>query len=222
MALIGVLYPMPSRQVWASASPRALLDQAVNNTNAVDTLVYTTHGTQRSSHLLLHVAIVGQEDEIHNREQDHESLTATGKRSDGTPATINYTVDVIFVGGKTYFRRSIDNGRWRTLKGMDYRDSYAGIEFRRGRTKLGYGTSLKFVQIDQVGGVTHLRAAIGLLHDQGTDDVYISGGTKPYVVRVDTTRTAIQNGLKVVEQSRTDYGPFNQTLVITPPTGAST
>jgi hypothetical protein len=32
----------------------------------------------------------------------------------------------------------------------------------------------------------------------------------------------LQNGGTVTEHTRTDYGPFNQTLVITPPIGSST
>jgi hypothetical protein len=210
-----------ARAMKSFVDSRVLLDQAVKNINSVSTLVYSTHGTQVSTRLSLTFEVTGQEDEVHNREQDHESLTASGLRANGTHATVQYAVDVIFVSGKTYFRRSTDKGRWLVQSGMRYRDTYAGFGFSRGRTRLAYAPSTKLSFVGAAGGLTHLRVRVSVGQDQHNDDIYISGGIKPYVVRVDTSRIVTQNGIQVTEHSRTDYGPFNQVLVITPPAASA-
>jgi hypothetical protein len=208
----------------AASSSLKLLNLAVRDVNTVNSLVYTKTVVEVSKHAHITIFIRGQEDDIHNREQDHETFSANGTQKDGKKATVRYVLDVIFIDNQTYFRRSTDKGKWSKQAGTNYTDSYLGPAFRRGRTQVSYAANLRFKEIGgQVPpGQSHFQAAINLANEQGTMDVFVSRGTKPYVVSDEVKVSFVQSGERVTEDIRSQYKDFNQTLIIQAPNGSST
>ena len=76
-----------------------------------------------------------------------------------------------------------------------------------------------FTSVGTSGGQTHVHATYSRKTFTGTVDLWITTGSKPYVVREDVTR----HFTKPVESDRTQvtFGPFNSNVNIQPPAQAS-
>jgi hypothetical protein len=218
----GAAVPWRSAQAADSA---ALLRQAMSNTNHVKTLVYTSETNQKTKTLSVQILIRGEEDEVHNRERDHEEIVLSGKNPSGQPATARYVADVVFLNGKTYYRRTVDHGKWHTKNGMTFQDpNERVVAFKRGRTKVSFPSVAHFspVSSNAPNGETRYHAAYTYKGAAVVEDVYVSGGSTPFVVEDDLSAPFRQAGQTIQSRTVTKYGPFNQTLVIEPPTQSAT
>lgn len=221
--LVGAM-PLAGSQ-WsgtADAAPdvSALIATAEHNTNTVNTLVHRDTISIITPSITVKVSARGAEDEVHNREQDYESVSVKASGTGGTVKTLNYTVDIIFMKGLTYYRTSLSNNQWKTRKGMSFPDPYTG-GWRRGRTTIKFPKSYKFQFESKSGGETRVQAATSDATTAGTVDLWISGGSKPYVVRMDQNYHAIKRA-STTEHVRMLLGPFNSRLVIVPPSQGTT
>ncbi|MGH2442678.1 MAG: hypothetical protein ACRDFX_05905 [Chloroflexota bacterium] len=204
----------------APTDASSLLASAVRNTNHVRTLVH--HDTIRTTvpRGTISSTITGREDEVANREDDIEHVTVHLPDSKGTLKTLHYTIEVIFLHGKTYARSSLAGNTWKSGKGMTFVDPFTG-GFRRGRTKMimpkgGVRT------IGKSGSTVHVRGTYVQGKSRGPIDVWYTTGSVPYVSR---ERYAVTRGSGAKHQVTiidTHMGPFNQAVVIQPPGGTST
>jgi hypothetical protein len=219
LALVGIaafVPPVPS--VHAASSIQALIAQAEHNTNTVRTLVHHDQVTITAPNGSVKVSARGTEDEARNREQDYESVHVI-RRASGKVNKLNYTVDLIFLNGSTYYRLSSAPTTWKTQKGMSFPDPYTG-GWKRGRTTVTVPTSFSFKNVGTAGGQTHLHAAFSNKTTAGTVDLWITTGSKPYIVREDVAFHST-SGTPGSETSRIRFGPFNSTVNIQPPAQAS-
>jgi hypothetical protein len=205
----------------AAASLAARIAQAEHNTNTVRTLVH--HDTESISNTALKIdfTATGTEDETHNREMDNETVTVVGKLKNGKSKTIHYTADIIFLNGKTYYRISLEKNVWKSATGLTFQDPYTG-GWKRGRTTVTLPKAFVFHQVGNGGSTMHVRAALTKNAIRTTVDLWISGGSTPYVVKEAQTDQSTKN--PALHDSRTmTLGPFNHQVVIQNPTsGAST
>ena len=222
-ALLGLgALTTPIFTSWSAASagsPNAqqLLARAIRNTNSVRTLTYTSTVTLSSKYFAFRTVNRGQEDERGNRERDHESATVQTKDKTGRQQTIRYTVDVIFIHGRTYYRSSLlKNNAWQEQAGTTLLDPVLGRlgnGWARKRTTVKIGPVNKYVLISQ-GAQSHLRASVKKNGSSGVEDIFISNGSTPYVVRDVIQNTIVLQGQTVKQRQQVDYGPFNQALNI--------
>lgn len=199
----------------AASSLQTLIATAERNTNTVRTLVHHDHMTITATNGSVKVSAHGTEDEVNNREQDFESVHVTRRGTNGKVTTLNYTVDLIFLNGSTYYRTSNAPTQWKTQKGMTFPDPYTG-GWKRGRTTVGFPASVVFKDAGVSGGQQHVHAAFTKNSIAGTVDLWITTGSKPYVVRQDEYYHTV-SGKAGSFQSRVDFGPFNSSVNIQPP-----
>ncbi len=206
-----------SRPTSTAPDAQALLAQAIHNTNTVRTLVHTDKSTLTTKDGTVAVTARGEEDEVQNRERDYESVTVRALGQNGKIRTLHYTVNIIFMNGQTYYRSSLSHNRWRVRPGTVFPDPFTG-GWRRGRTKVSFPSSAKFVEVGGASsGETHMRTTYNRSSYRVTQDLWISAGTTPYVVREDQTYEATK-GSHAKAQTQTSLGPFNQPMNIQPPT----
>jgi hypothetical protein len=206
-----------------ASSAQTLLNRAVRDTNTVRTLLYTTKTVETSKNLSLTVNMQGAEDEVANRERDREAVTATARNPQGVKRTVHYTLDIIFMNGKTYYRDSLQQkNAWQTRSGMSFSDNLTGIKWQRGRTTVGDWIS----PLKLVGSVTNSGAEFSGRTSKASGDmplqVWISGGAKPYVTREVMTITKTVQGQRIHYTERQNFGPFNQPISIAEPATGST
>lgn len=195
----------------------ALLSKAFHNTNTVKTLIYTQTTTQTSSSIKATIVFRGEEDEVANREADHETVTAQIRQTNGKTQKVHYTLDIVFMQGQTYYRSSLQHNQWHMKKGMTFQDGFLGTVWKRGRTMVSFKPMPTFSLVGHSGGQTQVRAHVSDTHGTGTVDLFISGGSQPYVVIQDTAGKETIGGQTIQSKSETKYGPFNQTLNIQAP-----
>ncbi|GAC1319243.1 MAG: hypothetical protein NVS2B16_02640 [Chloroflexota bacterium] len=207
----------------SSVNLKLLLAQANKNNNSVRTLVYTTKLDIISRYRTIHTTMRGEEDEIANREQDHESASVLSTAKTGQKRSIKYTIDVVFISGRTYYRSSLaKNNVWQEKPGMSTIQDpiLQSAAWKRGRTRISFLSPSKYTIVSQ-GPTVHLRAHLTRGTASADDDLYITNGSTPYLVREVLKVTAIVQGQTVTQRTDTRYGPFNQTLNIgVPSTGA--
>jgi hypothetical protein len=206
------------RTVHAASSVQALLAQAEHNTNSVGTLVHKDQTTITSPVAILTATTTGSEDEIRNREHDFESVTLTGRGKNASKIQ-HYTLDVIFINGMTYYRTSLlQNNKWQSRRGSSLEDPYTGI-FKRARTTVTFPKSYVFKLVGTSAGQTQLRAAFtnSKTNVTGTIDLWISGGSKPYIAREVQDYHSIK-GAKGTGHVDSRFGPYDGPLVILAPT----
>lgn len=201
--------------------PQKILSMAAHNTNTVRTLVHTVQTSTVSTAYSMSASIRGEEDEVANRERDHESVTYILKTSDGQKHTIVHTADVIFISGKTYYRTSTDKNVWHVRPGSSYTDPITRDTFKRARTTIPTPKTLKWAVVSTSGGGTQLRTAVHRKNLTATEYLFISGGSKPFVIRTvdDATQTAGKQKAHV--HSVNTYGSFNKPLKIEAPGAVS-
>lgn len=204
-----------------AATGLQLLTQAEHDTNTVASLTHHDTQTVTSSNVSITLALHGSEDEAHNREADSESATYIGKTSAGKSRTIHYTLDIIFMNGTTYYRSSlVSKNKWLSRKGLSLQDPYSGVGWRRARTTVPVIASLvkhvKYHLIGTSGGLTHFHGSFKAPTFAGTDDLWVSGGSHPYVVR-EQQRYHSTTKLKQTVVAVDNFGGFNSPVVITPP-----
>ncbi|HEX6506536.1 MAG TPA: hypothetical protein VF221_02795 [Chloroflexota bacterium] len=216
---LSVCFASPWTPAAAADSVQTLVAQAEHNTNTVKTLVHHDVTTVTASGGSLKINAHGAEDEARNREQDFEDVTVT-RTSGGKTQKVHYTVDIIFMNGSTYYRTSAAPSQWQTHKGMSFPDPYTG-GWKRGRTTVTYPTSWKYTLVGTSGGTRHVRAPFSTKTTAGTVDLWISAGTKPYVIRSEEKyhSTTKQKGSA---DSLITFGPFDGPVTIQPPAQGST
>lgn len=204
------------RPAHAAGDVTALVTTAIHNTDTVNTLIHQDSRTlkARGGTLVFHGR--GTEDEIHNREQDYESVSVKSKTAAGKVQSLHYTADIIFLNGMTYARISLNQNKWVSRKGSKFADPYTG-GWQRGRTTVAFPKSTsKFQQVSVSGGQTQVHATFAGTGVAGTVDLWISGGATPYVVRQLMTEHSAK-GPAASEQLDIRYGPFNVPVVIVAP-----
>lgn len=204
-----------------ATAAQTLVQKAERNTNSVKSLVHRDIWNTKTAALTISVVARGAEDEVRNREQDAESVTVVGKDAQGNRRTLRYAVKIVFMNGKTYYKITPPGGAWKVRSGMTFSDPYAGT-WRRGRTMVSYPSTLPFTVVGTAGGKTHVRAPLKGKNYVGSVDLWISTGATPYIVRkVESLRST--KGRAISQRTSIDFGPYNSTLVIEPPTqGGST
>lgn len=208
----------PSRGVRAAAGFDALLAQAVHNTDTVRTIMQTDRSTITTPKGTIVFSERGEEDEVRNRERDSESVSVTAFRKGRAPRKLHYTASVIFLNGHTYFRSSLNKNHWQLHAGTVFLDPYTG-GFRRGRTTVDLPSGVKLVEMAASEGETHLHGTFSNSKKRGTIDLWISGGTTPYVVRENELYEPAAVPTATF-RLHTVFGPFNQQIVIeAPPKG---
>jgi hypothetical protein len=217
-ATTAVIAPMAH-----AAGVAALVAKAESDTNSVKSLVHHDSTVAKNPNITISFTATGQEDELHNREQDHEDVHVRGYDSKKKLHTLHYSADIIFLGGKTYYRVStLNKNAWQTANGMKFNDPYTG-GWKRARTKITLTKAAVFKAVGISGNQTHVRATISTARVTETDDLWISGGATPYVVK----EQIVQQSKKVKGATSTftsTLGNFNIPLVIQSPTagGGST
>jgi hypothetical protein len=211
-------FAQPTPPVHAASAIQALVAKAERDTNTVRTLVHHDKVTITAANGSVKVSAHGTEDEVRNREQDYESVHVT-RRASGKVSKLAYTVDLIFMNGSTYDRVSTAPTTWKTQKGMSFPDPYTG-GWKRGRTTVTIPTTLAFKSVGTSGGQTHVHAAFSNKTSAGTVDLWITTGSKPYIVREDIAFHST-TGTPGSETSQIRFGPFNSNVNIQPPAQAS-
>jgi len=215
-----VLPSMPSAH--AAVDVQALVTQAEHNTNTVGTLMHHDTSTITTPARTVTFTAQGQEDETRNREKDFESVDVTSKTSAGKTQHLHYTADIVFINGTTYYRISapVQNNTWKSQKGATFNDPYTG-GWKRGRTAVTFPKSFVFKQVGVSGGQTQVRANFTTAQTAGTVDLWISSGSKPYVVKevLKYHATKSQTGTANIV---INLGPFNTSLTILAPTVGGT
>lgn len=206
------------RTAAAAVNVQSLMNQAIHDTNTVNTIVHHDQTSIVSGRNRFNVTASGAEDEVRNQEQDSEKVTVTAPGANGNLQTIHYSLDVIFIKGYTYYRSSVQQNQWKQKKGSTFTDPFKG-KFVRQRTTIsnpqGFAVG-PFKLVGTSGGQTQVRAALSAKNTTGTYDLWISGGSKPYVVRT-VVKAHSTKGTSFSETLRTDYGPFNKPVTIQPP-----
>jgi hypothetical protein len=220
-SLVAVLcvQAVPQSEALATTNVAVLLAVAEHDTNTVKTLIHRDKRSITAPNVIVSLTATGQEDETHNREQDHQSVNVRVKPPTGKPQKIHYVEDVIFVDGKTYYRVVPGSPTWKSRKGTTFHDPYTG-GWNRGRTTVTFSKSVKFQEVGIESGKTHLRAQESTKTFSGSVDLWISGGSKPYVVRELDVGTSKSGSQTLALRTDMNLGPFNKTLVILPPTSS--
>lgn len=218
LAGMGVFVP-PAPSAHAASALPALIATAERNTNTVRTLVHHDQMTITAPGGSIRVSSHGTEDEVRNREQDYESVHVTRRAAGGKINTLHYTVDLIFMNGLTYYRTSSAPTQWKSQKGMTFPDPYTR-GWKRGRTTVTFPASLVFKDAGTSGGQTHVHAPFATSTVAGSVDLWITTGSRPYIVRQDLAYHATK-GPSGSEVSRIKFGPFNRAVNIQPPGQAS-
>jgi hypothetical protein len=215
--------PMPAAH--AASSFQTLIATAEHNTNTVRTLVHHDQTTITAPAGSVKFTAQGTEDEVRNREQDSESVHVVRRATNGKITKVNYTVDLIFMNGSTYYRTSAAPTQWKTQKGMTFPDPYTG-GWKRGRTTVSFPTSLVFKDAGTSGGQTHVHASFTTkatattAATAGTVDLWITTGSKPYVVQ-ENFDYHTTTGASGSQRTQVKFGPFNSGVNIQPPAQAS-
>jgi hypothetical protein len=81
---------------------------------------------------------------------------------------------------------------------------------------------VKFTRVGTSGGQTHVRATVANANNAGTIDMWISGGSKPYVARLVENYHAVKKGTSGSVRSEITFGPYNSPISIQPPAQGST
>jgi hypothetical protein len=204
----------------AATSVQSLIAAAEHNTNTVNTLVHTDAETITATNLTVKESAHGSEDEVRNREQDFEDVTVQARTTGGKSTTQHYTVDIIFLNNTTYYRTSLQKNKWKSYSGMTFQDPFTG-GWKRGRTTIAFKgyTGMSWQLVDTNGGESHVKSPFTDTknHAAGTVELWISGGSKPYIVQeVQSSHTT--KGAKVSQRIQTHLGPFNTKLIILAPT----
>lgn len=217
-----VLFPMHLQSSVASATDaQALLNRAAANVNRVRTLSYVQHNTQSSSTVHLVTVMHGQEDEVHNREQDREEVTLSARDAKGHVKHIHYTLDIIFVAGTIYWRSSTKPSVWTHKRAVVFRDPFTQVSWQRKRTTVDVGGLSHFAVLSNGAQGTRVEGQLVKGGQSVKHDFYLSGGSNPYVVKDILTASQVIQGKKVQAKTETDYGPFNATIVIVAPSTTS-
>jgi hypothetical protein len=206
-----------------ASSAQSLLSRAVKDTNSVRTLVYTTKSVESGKNLSLTITMQGAEDEVANRERDRETVTAVARAPQGGKRTLHYTLDIIFMGGKTYYRNSLQQkNAWQTRVGMKFADTITGVTWQRGRTTVGDWTH----PMKLVGALTSNGAEYKGRTSKATQQlplqVWVSGGAHPYVTREVITADKMVQGQRLHYVEQQVFGPFDQPISIAQPATGST
>lgn len=219
--LIAITVVSAPVQARSTISVSALLARAAHDTNTVRTLIHHDVSTISTSQgTIIKFTAVGEEDETHNRERDSESVTVSALQKHGPAKKVRYTATAIFLSGKTYFRVSVGKappagtGGFQVRQGSTFPDPYTG-GFKRGRTTVP--SSGKFTLVGKTGSEAHIRGPYKVSGAHGTIDLWISGGTTPYVVREDQSLTGKSGPLTETIHIHSTLGPFNTLIVIEPP-----
>jgi len=197
---------------------QALLTQAIHNTDTVHTLVHTDTITLTATRGTAVVNARGQEDEVQNRERDYESVNVQLPGQNGSTRKLHYTVDIIFMNGQTYYRTSVQQNKWKSHSGMSFPDPYVG-GWKRARTTVLVPSGAKFAQIGGASsGQIRMHTSFKTSTIRGTEDLWISSGKTPYVVRQDVVQTQGTGANQIKLHTVTSLGPFNRPMNIQPPT----
>lgn len=216
-AIVAVWTPA----IGSAANDQQLLVTAMHNTNTVRTLVYQSVETQTLPAGTVTTHIQGEEDEVRNREHDTESVSVTAAAANGKTRHVHYTAEVIFVGGRTYYRVSLLKNQWKNYKGTQFQDPNIGIGFSRNRTTVSFSPKVKFTQVGRSGSLTQYRANTTAKSLRTRIDLWVSGGATPYVMREEVLDTSTKNS-KATRDTVTRFTAYNQPVIIEPPTGPST
>src|SRR6516225_4686435 len=112
-----VLVPIvPSTPAAAAPAVPSLVARAMQNANSVRTLVHQDQSVLATPMGTVKTRGQSAEDEIHGRKHLHESISVAITGADGKLRTEQYTVELIFVPGLTYYRTSLAP-RWARQKG---------------------------------------------------------------------------------------------------------
>lgn len=206
----------------ASGSATTILARAIANTNSVRTLRHYDKIVRTAKYGTISIAIVGQEDEVHNRERDVETVRLSARQHNGKTVSSGYKIAVIFANGHTFVRGLTPPTTWSIRKGMQFLDQESGVGFNRSRTTVPTYPLVKPISIRSAPAGTQVRARV--LHQsqgttlRGTIQLLIKGGLTPYVIQETVRGTVRDNKGKVlVEREDNRYGPFNTPLQIQPP-----
>jgi hypothetical protein len=191
----------------------------VSDTDSVRTLVHHDTMAITAKNGSVHVVAHGTEDEVHNREQDYESVSVTQIATGGKTAKLHYTVDLIFMNGLTYYRTSAAPTQWKKLKGMKFADPYTG-GWQRGRTTVDVPAGADWKVVGTSGGQSHVQTAFKTATTAGIEDLWVTTGSKPYVAREDTSYHTTKGTAVTIKRS-VRFGPFNSAVTIGPPAQAS-
>ena len=213
-----ILAAADSAHASTAASVNSILASAEHDTNTVHTLIHHDVITEKTASVSVVAKITGEEDEVRNREQDTEVVTATGKQSNGKTKTIHYTLEVIFMNGTTYYRTTLDKNKWQKHSGMKIADPYSGVDFARARTTVKFGSNVHFAPVS--GSKYHFRAQTTSKNVASTIQLWVTSGHTPYVQR-ELEVYHRTKGTALSGSQATTFGPFNKTLVILPPISGS-
>jgi hypothetical protein len=211
---------IPASTVHAASALQTLVAAAERNTNTVRTLIHHDRFTFTGPGGSVNVSAHGTEDEVRNREQDYESVHVIQHAANGKTNKLSYTVDLIFLNGSTYYRTSSAPTLWKTQKGMTFPDPYTG-GWQRGRTTVKIPITLAFASVGASGGQTHVHAPFSTKTTAGTVDLWVTTGSKPYVVRQDIASHSTVKGKPGSQVTQVTFGPFNSNVDIQPPAQAS-
>jgi hypothetical protein len=186
----------------------------MQNANSVRTLVHQDQSVLATPMGTVKTRGQSAEDEIHGRKHLHESISVAITGADGKLRTEQYTVELIFVPGLTYYRTSLAP-RWARQKGTAFADPYTG-GWEQGRTTVTLPQGWRFGSTSTRAGQTQAHFTFANRTAKGTLDLWITDGARPYVVREAETLYAV-SGPSGNEHLQIAFGPFNRPVNIVPP-----
>jgi hypothetical protein len=214
LALASALVPIMMPAHAAGSGMPSLVARALQNTNSARTLVHRDQSVLTTPMGTVKTGGQGTEDEVHGRKHLQESIAVAITGADNKVRKEQYTVELIFVPGLTYYRTSLAP-RWSQQKGAAFADPYTG-GWEQGRTTVTLPPGSRFRGTITHGGQTQAHFTFANHTDKGTVDLWIAGRGTPYVVREEETLYAV-SGPSGNEHLRIDFGSFNRPVRIVPP-----
>lgn len=215
LALVVFAGAFPGNE--ARASSGKPLHSAIANTDSALSYreVDTAHSVLSGTTVTQSVSNVY--DQRHNRERDHSHFTIVhpgGK-------TQSYSVDVVMLNNRTYFRSTLDQAGWRMQAGYGHTDPVSGTRWHR--------SPLVFSFLEHMPIATQGRAADGTFHvrfrvqpsstvsSTGFVDVWVSAGGTPYIVQYAENLSGVVQGKQGSQSDVTRLSGFNQPVSISAP-----
>jgi hypothetical protein len=191
---------------------------AIENTDVAGTYVEATNGIVSGPAGSMHRVLHNEYDNAHDREQDHAEYTIT-TRTLGRTKTLRYTLDLIMLDGRTYYRSSLHDRSWKVKKGYGYTDPASGDHWIRSGLNYSFILRYKPVLVGHTGNQLEYQIRVPGRPYPGrfTYDIWIDAGSHPYIVRVFNYGGYTKNGQRFTIRHDTRLSDYNRPLDIRAP-----
>lgn len=194
------------------------LPMAVHDTDTAASYVESTVDTSSTPGQTIHRVLRNEDDLAHNRGRTHAEYTIT-TRTGGRTRTIRYTLDLIMLDGRTYYRNSLHDKTWKVKRGTEYTDVASGDHWVGGGLSFSGMLRYRAYLVAHTSGQLEYRfqAAGKPYPGHFTVEVWVSAGSHPYILRVLTVGGYIKNGQRHTDHRDTRLSDYDRPLDIRAP-----